>query len=124
MTPADAELIAEAVIRLMEERKPYSGVLVSPEQLAEYLNVSRDYCYRHAAELGARKVGNKLRFSIPEVDERLRMAQPSHSETTSCSTSMGSMTGVPANGRVRRRRRRATAHTTATPAQTGDHDQA
>jgi excisionase family DNA binding protein len=123
MTPADAELIAEAVIRLMEERKPYSGVLVSPEQLAEYLNVSRDYCYRHAAELGARKVGNLLRFSIPEVDERLRMAQPGHSDATSCSTGRESAAGSPAPGQVRRRRRRRTAHTPAAPAQTGEHHQ-
>jgi hypothetical protein len=122
MTPAEVELIASRVVAMLQETKPITGVLVSPEQLAAYLSMSPDWVYRNAARLGARKAGNKLRFSIPEVDSILRLAQPGHSETTSCSTSMGSAAGMPANQRVRRRRRRRTAHTTATPAQTGEPD--
>jgi hypothetical protein len=123
MTPADAELIAEAVIRLMEETRPIMGVLVSPEELARYLSMSPDWVYRHAAELGGRKCGSKLRFSISEVDERLRMAQPSASDATSCSDSRQSATGSPAPGQVRRRRRRRTAHTTRSAAQMAETEQ-
>jgi len=73
---------------------------VSPEELAAYLSMSTDWCYRHAAELGARKCGNKLRFSIPEIDERLRVAQPGASDPTSCSSSMGSPQQAAASQRV------------------------
>jgi hypothetical protein len=50
--------------------------LVDAETVARYLAVDRDWVYAHAAELGARRLGSgpraRLRFSLPELDERLR----------------------------------------------------
>jgi hypothetical protein len=50
--------------------------LVDAETVARYLEVDRDFVYVHAAELGARRLGTgpkaRLRFSLSEVDERLR----------------------------------------------------
>lgn len=49
--------------------------LVDAETVARYLGVERDWVYAHAAELGARRLGTgpkaRLRFSLPELDERL-----------------------------------------------------
>jgi hypothetical protein len=124
MTPAEIEQVASRVVAMLQETKPIAGILVGPEQLAAYLSMSPDWVYRHAAELGARKAGNKLRFSIPEVDSLLRLAQPGASGMTPCSDSRQSAAGSPANQRVRRRRRRATARIPGSPAQTGDVEQA
>jgi hypothetical protein len=123
MTPSEVELIAWRVVELLEERSPTMGVLVGVEDVARYLNVSEAFVYEHRVDLGARKVGSLLRFSLTELDQRLRMAQPGDSDATSCSTSMQSPTGSPAQPRVRRRRRRSTAHTTGAAAQTGEPDQ-
>jgi hypothetical protein len=94
--------------------------LVDVETVARYLGVSADYVYRHADELGARRLpsgGNgrgkgtkrRLRFSLPELDERLRAR-------TTCSVSRGSegaasRTAAP----VRRRRRRRAMGTNSRP---------
>lgn len=123
MTPSEVDLIARRVVALLEERSPTMGVLVGPEEVARYLGVSVGFVYEHKIDLAARKVGGLLRFSLAELDQRLRMAQPRDSDATPCSTSMQSPTGSPAQPRVRRRRRRSTAHTTGSSAQTGDPDQ-
>lgn len=94
--------------------------LVDVETVARYLGVSADYVYRHADELGARRLpsaGNgrgkgtkqRLRFSLPELDKRLQAR-------TTCSVSGGSeevasRTVAP----VRRRRRRRSTGTNAHP---------
>src|SRR5947199_2086318 len=50
--------------------------LVGVREVAEYLGVQRSFVYEHAVELGARRLGSgpkaPLRFSLREVDERLR----------------------------------------------------
>jgi len=94
--------------------------LVDVETVARYLGVSADYVYRHGDELGARRLpsaGNgrgkgkkkRLRFSLPEFDERLQAR-------TTCSASGGSeeaanRTAAP----VRRRRRRRSMGTNSSP---------
>jgi hypothetical protein len=118
----DVELVARRVVQLLEERSRTMGVLVGVEDVAKYLNVSEAFVYEHRIDLGARKVGHLLRFSLAELDQRLRMSQPGGSDATSCSTGMQSAERTPATRRVRRRRRRATAHTPAAPAQTGELD--
>ena len=94
--------------------------LVDVETVARYLGVSADYVYRHADELGARRLpsaGNgrgkgtkqRLRFSLPELDERLQAR-------TTCSASRGSE--EPASrtaASVRRRRRRRSMGTNSHP---------
>jgi hypothetical protein len=56
------------------------GSLVNAAVLAEYLAVDVEYVYRHADELGARRLGTgpkaRLRFSIAEVDARLTACPP------------------------------------------------
>jgi hypothetical protein len=51
------------------------GQLVDVETVAFYLDVTRDYVYAHAAELGARRLGGgkrpRLRFDLAELDRRL-----------------------------------------------------
>jgi excisionase family DNA binding protein len=78
--------------------------LVGVREVAEYLGVSQDTVYEHADEWGARRIGKgpkaRLRFSLVEVDERLR-------ERASCSASRGSESPAsPPTTPVRRPRRR------------------
>jgi hypothetical protein len=83
--------------------------LVDVETVARYLSVTPDYVYRHADELGVRRLGtgskSRLRFSLREVDELLR-------ERSTCSSSRGSAgrespETMPTR-RPRRRRRKGT----------------
>lgn len=56
-----------------------NGQLLSAEAVARKLCVARAFVYRHAAELGAFKVGSHLRFLEGEVDEwlsRQRLVKP------------------------------------------------
>jgi hypothetical protein len=94
--------------------------LVDVETAARYLGVSADYVYRHADELGARRLpsaGNgrgkgtkqRLRFSLPELDERLRAR-------TTCSVSGGSEEVASREAApIRRRRRRRSTGTNPHP---------
>jgi hypothetical protein len=94
--------------------------LVDVETVARYLGVSADYVYRHVDELGARRLpsaGNgrgkgtkqRLRFSLPELDERLQAR-------TTCSASGGSERAASrAAAPVRRRRRRRSMGTKSHP---------
>jgi len=94
--------------------------LVDVETVARYLGVSADYVYRHADELGARRLpsaGNgrgtgtkqRLRFSLPELDERLQAR-------TTCSASRESEDQpMPASKPIRRRRRRRSLGTNPPP---------
>lgn len=94
--------------------------LVDVETVARYLGVSADYVYRHADELGARRLPSagsgrgkgtkqRLRFSLPELDERLKAP-------TACSASGGSEEAASrAAAPVRRRRRRPAMGTNPHP---------
>jgi hypothetical protein len=94
--------------------------LVDVETVASYLGVSADYVYRHADELGARRLpsaGNgrgkgtkqRLRFSLLELDERLQARN-------TCSASGESEEAASRTaGPVRRRRRRRSMGTNMHP---------
>ena len=60
-----------APAQMMRAREPLVGV----REIAEYLSVNPSWVYEHAAELGARRLGDgpraRLRFSVAEVDECL-----------------------------------------------------
>lgn len=75
--------------------------LVDVVAVAEYLAVTPDWVYAHADDLGARRLGNgpkaRLRFSLEEVDERLR----------TCSIGRGSQSSEKRTVEPIRRRRRA-----------------
>jgi len=111
-----------ATARLLDELKrsgwPRPGeppgalptTLVDVETVARYLGVSADYVYRHADELGARRLPSagraggkgtkrRLRFSLAELDKQLKAR-------TTCSASRESEEGEPPVGMPKRRRRR------------------
>jgi len=46
---------------------PQAGPLLSADQVAERLGVSRRWVYRHRKALGGRKVGAKVRFSEDDL---------------------------------------------------------
>lgn len=65
---AIAERAAHRVVQLLErpDHRPYQ--LLDPKALADALNVSVDYVYAHAADLGAMRLGDgpkaRLRFDL------------------------------------------------------------
>jgi hypothetical protein len=67
--------IAERVVDLLEERHAGPAAPASwldAGAVARLLNVERDYVYEHAAELGARRLGDgpraRLRFRLEDVE--------------------------------------------------------
>ncbi len=73
---AIAERAAHRVVQLLE--RPGAGVfqLLEPKQLAQALNVSLDYVYAHAADLGAMRLGDgpkaRLRFDLNTAQTAMR----------------------------------------------------
>lgn len=73
---AVAERAAHRVVQLLE--RPSAGVfqLLEPKQLAQALNVSLDYVYAHAADLGAMRLGDgpkaRLRFDLNTAQTAIR----------------------------------------------------
>jgi excisionase family DNA binding protein len=54
--------------------------LLSLDEVCRYLGVSPTFVYRHAKELGAYKVGSKLRFSVSNIEawlEKRRLSEES-----------------------------------------------
>lgn len=104
MTDAELEVLAELVaskITVPSIPVPLVGV----SEVAAYLGVENSYVYEHAAELGARRLGNgarpRLRFSLAEIDERL----------TAGTTSRGSRQAKSAPGVQKPRARRSRSGT-------------
>lgn len=63
------ERVAQRVAELLRAAPPVSPPkMVSAAELARAMGVSRDWCYRHAAELGAVRIGDgekaRLRFDL------------------------------------------------------------
>lgn len=71
---ASVEAIARRVVELVGSECG-SKDWIDVAEVARRLSVSRDYVYRHANELGARRVGDgsksRLRFDPAEVAKRL-----------------------------------------------------
>jgi hypothetical protein len=94
--------------------------LVDVGTVARYLGVSADYVYRHADELGARRLPSagkgrgkgtkqRLRFSLSELDERLQVR-------TTCSVSGESKESLSRTAApIRRPRRRRSMGTNSRP---------
>jgi len=65
---AIAERAAHRVVQLLERPAPGPYQLLDPKALATALNVSLDYVYSHAADLGAMRLGDgpkaRLRFDL------------------------------------------------------------
>ncbi|HEX4189331.1 MAG TPA: hypothetical protein VHY83_15700 [Solirubrobacteraceae bacterium] len=73
---AIAERAAHRVVQLLQQ--PAAGVfeLLEPKELARALNVSLDYVYAHATELGVMRLGDgpkaRLRFDLHTARAALR----------------------------------------------------
>jgi hypothetical protein len=71
LDPATIEAIAGRVAELLDERNPARASLVDAADLARVLGVERDWVYRHAARLGAIRLGDRpgarLRFDVDAV---------------------------------------------------------
>lgn len=71
---ASVEAVAHRVAELLRGEST-AGELVDVAEVARRFNVSRDYVYEHAAELGAVRLGGgpraRLRFDLETVAERL-----------------------------------------------------
>jgi hypothetical protein len=65
---AIAERAARRVVQLLDHPTPGAYQLLDPKDLARALNVSLDYVYAHAMDLGAMRLGNgpkaRLRFDL------------------------------------------------------------
>ncbi len=64
------------MVQLLERRPPGTFQLLEPKQLAAALNVSLDYVYAHAADLGVMRFGEgpqaRLRFDLQTAQTALR----------------------------------------------------
>jgi hypothetical protein len=64
----DIEAIAGRVAALLKRPGTSAARLLAPKELASALNVSLDYVYEHAADLGAMRLGDgpkaRLRFDL------------------------------------------------------------
>jgi hypothetical protein len=104
----DVEAIARRVVELLGGHEPavasLGSRLVDAAAVAAAMGVSRDYVYRHAGELGGRRVGEgerpRLRFALEEAVARAASGQAGRAQE-----SVGGRVAAP----VRRRRRGAAA---------------
>jgi hypothetical protein len=73
---AIAERAAHRVVQLLQRPGPGPYQLLDPKELASALNVSLDYVYAHAADLGAMRLGDgpkaRLRFDLQTAQTVMR----------------------------------------------------
>jgi hypothetical protein len=73
---AIAERAAHRVVQLLQRPGPGPFQLLEPKQLAAALNVSLDYVYAHAADLGVMRLGDgpkaRLRFDLQTAQTAMR----------------------------------------------------
>jgi len=73
---AIAERAAHRVVQLLERPGPGAYQLLEPKALAHALNVSLDYVYEHAADLGVMRLGDgpkaRLRFDLHTARTAMR----------------------------------------------------
>jgi hypothetical protein len=71
-----AERAAHRVVQLLAPPGPGAYQLLDPKELARALNVSLDYVYAHAADLGAMRLGDgpkaRLRFDLQTAQRAIR----------------------------------------------------
>lgn len=91
LDPADIQAIAEQaaqnVVGLLERSAPGVYRLLEPKELASVLNVSLDYVYAHASELGAMRLGEgpkaRLRFDLQTAQGAMKTRGRSRSPIAS-----------------------------------------
>jgi hypothetical protein len=73
---AIAERAAHRVMQILDQPIPGAYQLLDPKELAGMLNVSLDYVYAHAADLGAMRLGDgpkaRLRFDLQTAQRAMR----------------------------------------------------
>jgi hypothetical protein len=73
---AIAERAAHRVVQLLERGGPGAFELLDAKELAQKLNVSVDYVYAHATDLGAMRLGDgpkaRLRFELHTAQRGMR----------------------------------------------------
>jgi hypothetical protein len=73
---AIAERAAHRVVQLLERSGPGAYQLLDAKELARELNVSVDYVYAHAPDLGAMRLGDgpkaRLRFDLHTAQRAMR----------------------------------------------------
>jgi hypothetical protein len=73
---AIAEHAARRVVQLLDHTIPGAYQLLDPKELARALNVSLDYVYAHAVDLGAMRLGDgpkaRLRFDLHTARQAMR----------------------------------------------------
>jgi hypothetical protein len=84
---AIAERAARLVVQLLDAPRAGAFQLLEPKQLASALNVSLDYIYAHAADLGVMRLGDgpkaRLRFDLQTAQAAMRVRkQPPGSVST------------------------------------------
>jgi hypothetical protein len=62
LDPDQLELLAERIAHHLRKHESRAGELLTAAQLADTLGVDVKTVYRHAAELGAIRIGRRLRF--------------------------------------------------------------
>ena len=71
-----AERAAHLVVQLLRQPSPGAYRLLNPEELARALNVSADYVYAHAADLGAMRLGDgpraRPRFDLDTAQRAMK----------------------------------------------------
>lgn len=71
LSGASVEAIAQRVAELLEPAADRPGELIDAAEAARRLGVTRDWVYRHAAELGAVRIGEgtrgRLRFDPGQI---------------------------------------------------------
>lgn len=72
----DIEAIAGRVAALIKRPGPSAHQLLDPKELASALNVSLDYVYEHAVDLGVMRLGDgpkaRLRFDLTAAQQAMR----------------------------------------------------
>jgi len=73
---AIAERAALRVVQMLDRPGPGAFQLLEPKQLARALNVSVDYVYAHAMDLGVMRLGDgpkaRLRFDLQTAQAAMR----------------------------------------------------
>lgn len=103
---AIAERAAKRTVELLRADDDVSAGhrLVSAAEVAHELNVSRQWVYEHAEELGARRLGDgprpRLRFDLETARDAMSRYAGNHSQGSNASTGAESV-APPARGRRR-----------------------
>lgn len=79
---AIAERAAQRVLQVLDGNAPGAHRLLTPKELAAALNVSVDYVYEHAVDLGVMRLGDgrkaRLRFDLNSAQHVMKSRkQPS-----------------------------------------------